>query len=35
MITSRRMRWAGSAARIEETSNAYRIGMGKPERKSH
>jgi hypothetical protein len=31
MIKSRRMRWAGHAARIRERRNAYRILVGKPE----
>jgi hypothetical protein len=31
---SRRIRWAGHAARIENR-NAYRISMGKPEGKNH
>jgi hypothetical protein len=30
---SRRMRWAGLVARMEETMNAYRILVGKPEGK--
>jgi hypothetical protein len=33
MIKSRRMRWAGHVARMEETKNAYRILVGKPEGK--
>jgi hypothetical protein len=33
MIKSRRMRWAGHVARIEERRNAYRILVGKPEGK--
>ncbi|PNF23384.1 hypothetical protein B7P43_G13184 [Cryptotermes secundus] len=33
MIKSRRMRWAGSVARIGEKRNAYRILVGKPDRK--
>jgi hypothetical protein len=33
MIKSRRMRWAGHAARIGETMNAYRILVGKPDGK--
>jgi hypothetical protein len=33
MINSRRMRWAGHVARMEEKRNAYRILMGKPEGK--
>jgi hypothetical protein len=31
MIKSRRMRWAGHVARMEEKRNAYRMLMGKPE----
>jgi hypothetical protein len=30
---SRRMRWAGHAARMEEKRNAYRILVGQPEGK--
>jgi hypothetical protein len=33
MIKSRRMRWAGDVARMEEKRNAYRIFLGKPEGK--
>jgi hypothetical protein len=33
MIKSRRMRWAGHVARMEEKRNAYRILMVKPEGK--
>jgi hypothetical protein len=33
MIKSRRMRWAGHVARIEEKRNAYRILVGMPEGK--
>jgi hypothetical protein len=33
MIKSRRMRWAGHVAGIGERRNAYRILVGKPERK--
>jgi hypothetical protein len=33
MIESRRMRWAGHAARIGEKRNAYKILVGKPEGK--
>jgi hypothetical protein len=33
MIKSRRMRWAGHAARMGEKWNAYRILLGKPEGK--
>jgi hypothetical protein len=29
----RRMRWAGRVARMGETRNAYRVLVGKPERK--
>jgi hypothetical protein len=32
MIKSRRMRWAGNAARMGEKRNAYRILVGKPEK---
>jgi hypothetical protein len=32
-IKSRRMRWAGNGARMEEKRNAYRILVGKPEGK--
>jgi hypothetical protein len=32
-IKSRRMRWAGHAARMGEKRNAYRLLMGKPEGK--
>jgi hypothetical protein len=31
MIKSRRVRWAGHVARMEERRNAYRILMGKAE----
>jgi hypothetical protein len=31
MIKSRRMRWTGLVARMDENRNAYRILMGKPE----
>jgi hypothetical protein len=31
MIKSRRMRWAGHAARMGEKRNAYRILVGKPD----
>jgi hypothetical protein len=34
MIKSRRMRWTGHVARMRETRNAYRLLVGKPERKS-
>jgi hypothetical protein len=33
MIKSRRMRWAGHVARMEEKRNAYRILVEKPEGK--
>jgi hypothetical protein len=33
MIKSRRMRWAGHAARMERKRNAYRILVGNPEGK--
>jgi hypothetical protein len=33
MIKSRRMRWAGHVARMEETRNVYRILVGKPDGK--
>jgi hypothetical protein len=33
MIKSRRMRYAGHVARMGERRNAYRILVGKPERK--
>jgi hypothetical protein len=35
MIRSRRMRWAGHEARMGEKRNAYRILVGKSERKNH
>jgi hypothetical protein len=31
MIKSRRIRWEGHVARMEEKMNAYRILVGKPE----
>jgi hypothetical protein len=34
-IKSRRMRWAGHAARMGEGRNVYRVLVGKPEGKSH
>jgi hypothetical protein len=34
MIKSRRMRWAGQVAHIGKKRNAYRIWVGKPERKT-
>jgi hypothetical protein len=33
VIKYRRIRWAGHVARMEQTVNAYRILLGKPERK--
>jgi hypothetical protein len=33
MFKSRRMRWAGHVARMEDKRNAYRILVGKPEGK--
>jgi hypothetical protein len=33
MIKSRRMRWIKYVVRMEEKMNAYRILVGKPERK--
>jgi hypothetical protein len=33
MIKSRRMRWAGNVAQMEEKRNVYRILVGKPEGK--
>jgi hypothetical protein len=33
VIKSRRMRWAGRVARMEERKGAYRVLVGKPERK--
>jgi transcription termination factor 2 len=33
IIKSRRMRWAGHVARMEEKRNAYRLFVGKPEGK--
>jgi hypothetical protein len=33
IIKSRRMRWAGHVARMEETRNAYRILVRNPEEK--
>jgi hypothetical protein len=33
MIKLRRMRWAGHVPRMEEKRNAYRILVGKAERK--
>jgi hypothetical protein len=33
MIKSRRMRWAGHAARMEEGRGVYMVLVGRPERK--
>ena len=33
-LKSRRLRWAGHVARMEQFRNAYRVLMGKPESKS-
>jgi hypothetical protein len=35
MIKSRRMRWAGHVARVEEKRNAYRILVEKARRKEN
>ena len=32
-LKSRRLRWAGHVARMEQTRNAYRVLVGKPEGK--
>ena len=32
-LKSRRLRWAGHVARKEQSRNAYRVLVGKPERK--
>ena len=32
-LKSRRLRWAGHVARMEQSRNAYRVLMGKPESK--
>ena len=32
-LKSRRLRWAGHVARMEESRNAYRVLVGKPEGK--
>jgi hypothetical protein len=34
-ITSRRMRWAGQVARIEEMRRSYKMLAGKPEGRNH
>jgi hypothetical protein len=33
MVKTRRMRWAGHVARMENNGNAYMLLVGKPERK--
>jgi hypothetical protein len=33
MIKSRRMRWAGYVARMGEKRNAYKVLVGRPERR--
>jgi hypothetical protein len=35
VIKSRRLRWAGHVARMEETRGAYRALVGKPEGRKH
>ena len=32
-LKSRRLRWAGHVARMEQSRNAYRVSVGKPEGK--
>ena len=32
-LKSRRLRWAGHVARVEQSRNAYRVLVGKPEGK--
>ena len=34
-LKSRRLRWAGHTTRIEQSRNAYRVLVGKPEGKRH
>ena len=34
-LKSRRLRWAGHVARMEQSRNAYRVLVGKPEGKRH
>ena len=34
-VKSRRLRWAGHVARMDQFRNAYRILVGKPESKRH
>ena len=34
-LKSRRLRWAGHVAHMEQSRNAYRVLVGKPEGKSH
>jgi hypothetical protein len=33
MLKSRKVRWAGHEARMEEVRNTYRVLVGKPEEK--
>jgi hypothetical protein len=35
MIKSRRMRWVGHVARMDETRNAYRLLVGNPGERDH
>ena len=35
MIKSRRMRWAGHVARVEEERGVHKVLVGKPEGKNH
>jgi hypothetical protein len=35
MVKSRKMRWAGHVARNGKKRNAYKIVVGKPERRDH
>jgi hypothetical protein len=35
MIKSRTMRWIWNPVRMKELRNAYKISVGKPERKRH
>ena len=34
-LKSRRLRWAGHIARMEQSRNSYRVLVGKPEGKRH
>ena len=34
-LKSRRLRWAGHVARMDQSRNAYRVLVGKPEGKRH